>query len=203
MGDWNAKLGRSASKTSNIGMFGLGCRNERGDRLEEFCVTNNLVVGNTLFQHHPRRLWTWMSPGDRVRNQIDYIMIGRRWRSSLQNVKTRPGADCGSDHQLLVATFQLKLRVRRTHQPPVRYDEDSIPLQFTLEVRNRFSQLLQISEVEQTPNELWENMKEVVQTSAKKHIPKKRKKKQPWITKRTLNLADERRSAKAEGNIDE
>ena len=130
-------------------------------------------MGNTLFQHHPRRLWTWMSPGDRVRNQIDYIMIGRRWRSSLQNVKTRPGADCGSDHQLLVATFQLKLRVRRTHQPPVRYDVDSIPSQFTLEVRNRFSQLLQISEVEQTPNELWENMKEVVQTSAKKHIPKK------------------------------
>ena len=116
----------------------------------------------------------------------------------MQNVKTRPGADCGSDHQLLVATFQLKLRVRRTHQPPVRYDVDSIPSQFTLEVRNRFSQLLQISEVEQTPNELWENMKEVVQTSAKKHIPKKkRKKKQPRITKRTLNLADERRSATA------
>ena len=83
MGDWNAKLGKSASKTSNIGMFGLGCRNERGDRLEEFCVTNNLVIGNTLFQHHQRRLWTWMSPGDRARNQIDYIMIGRRWRPSL------------------------------------------------------------------------------------------------------------------------
>ena len=65
MGNWNAKLGRSASKTSNIGTFGLGCRHERGDRLEEFCVTNNLVVGNTLFQHHPRRLWTWMSPGDK------------------------------------------------------------------------------------------------------------------------------------------
>ena len=76
---------------------------------------------------------------------------------------------------------------------------NNIPSQFTLEVRNRFSQLLQISEAEQTPNELWENMKEVVQTAAKKHIPKKRKKKQPWITKRTLNLADERRSAKAEG----
>ena len=150
------------------------CINERSDRLEEFCVTNNLVVANTLFQHHPRRLWTWMIPGDRVRNQIDVIMIGRRWRSSLQFVKTRPGADCGSDHQLLVATFQLKLRVRRTHRPPVKYDVDNIPLQFTLEVRNRFSQLLQNSEVEQTPNELWENMKEVVQTSAKKHIPKKK-----------------------------
>ena len=76
---------------------------------------NNLVVGNTLFQHHTRRLWTWMSPGDRVRNQIDYIMIGRRWQSSLQNVKTRPGADCGSDHQLLVATFQLKLSEEHTN----------------------------------------------------------------------------------------
>ena len=59
-----------------------------------------------LLQHHRRRLWTWSSPGDRVRNQIDYIMIGRR----LQNVKTRPGADCGSDHQLLAAKFRLKFK---------------------------------------------------------------------------------------------
>ena len=114
LGDWNAKIGKSSVKTANIGTFGLGERNERGDRLEEFCITNDLVVGNTLFQHHPRRLWTWMSPGDLTRNQIDYILIGRRWRSSVQNVKTLPSADCGSDHQLLGAKLKLKLKVKQS-----------------------------------------------------------------------------------------
>lgn len=146
LGDWNAKLGKSTTKTANVGTYGLGIRNERGDRLEEFCVTNNLMVGNTFFHHHPRRLWTWKSPGDCVRNQIDYIMIGNRWRSSLQNVKTRPGADCGSDHQLLAAKFRLKLKAKRSSAPPSRYDVDDIPPQFTLEVRNRFTQLLKSEE---------------------------------------------------------
>ena len=63
-------------------------------------------------QHHPRRLWIWMSLGDGVRNQIDYILIGLRWKSALQNVKTLPGADCGSDHQLLLAKMKLRLKAK-------------------------------------------------------------------------------------------
>jgi hypothetical protein len=203
LGDWNAKIGKSGTKTPNIGTFGLGRRNERGDRLEEFCVTNDLVVGNTLFQHHPRRLWTWMSPGDGTRNQLDYILIDKRWKSSLQNVKTLPGADCGSDHQLLVAKMRLKLKAKKSEAPPTRYDVGNIPEQFTVDVRNRFQELLRSGEEEQTPNELWDDMREVVISAAKKHIPKKKRKKQPWITKTTLNLAEERRKAKAEGNRNE
>ena len=190
----------STTKTVNIGTFGLGTRNERGDRLEEFSITNNLVVSNTFFQHHPRRLWTWKSPGDGVRNQIDYILISKRWKSSLQNVKTLPGADCGSDHQLLMAKMRIKLKVKKSEAPPARYDVHEIPQKFTVEVRNRFQQLLQTDEEEQTPNELWEDMKAVVVTEAKKHIPKKKRKKQPWISVDTLKLAEERRKAKVEGN---
>ena len=59
-------------KSDNIGHCGLGDRNERGDLLEDFCVANELVATNTTFQQHPRRLYTLTSPGDRVRNQIDY-----------------------------------------------------------------------------------------------------------------------------------
>ena len=77
MDDWNAKIGKTMSSNNSIGIHGLGEINERGDRLEEFCLTNNLFVGNTLLQHHQRRLWTWMSPRDGIRNQIDYIMINR------------------------------------------------------------------------------------------------------------------------------
>ena len=99
MGDWNAKIEKSVHKSDNIGAYGLGDRNERGDMLEDFCVANELVVTNTTFQQHPRILYTWTSPGDRVSNQIDYILIGRRWRTTNLVTKTRPSADCGSDHQ--------------------------------------------------------------------------------------------------------
>ena len=68
MGDWNAKIGRT-EKSEYVGQYGLGTRNERpGDKLEEFCMANGLIVGNTLFQHHPRRLWTWASPDGITRN---------------------------------------------------------------------------------------------------------------------------------------
>ena len=86
MGDWNAKIDKSKVKTKNIhdiGTFGLGTRNERRNRLEEFCMTNNVIVGNSMFQHHSRRLWTRMIPGDGVGNQIDYILNGLRWKSAL------------------------------------------------------------------------------------------------------------------------
>ena len=67
-------------------------------RLIEFCQENALVIANTLFQQHKRRLYTWTSPDGQYRNQIDYILCSQRWRSSIQLAKTRLGADCGSDH---------------------------------------------------------------------------------------------------------
>ena len=69
-----------------------------------------LVIANTLFQQHKRRLYTWTSPDDQHQNQIDYILCSQRWRSSIQSAKTRLGADCGSDHKLLIAKFRLKLK---------------------------------------------------------------------------------------------
>ena len=98
MGDWNAKIGKSVRKSDNTGPYGLGDRNERGDLMEDFCVANEQVVTNTTFQQHPRRLHTGTSPGDRLRNQIDYILIGRRWRTINLVNTTRPSADCGNDH---------------------------------------------------------------------------------------------------------
>ena len=114
-------------------------------------------VTNTTCQQHPRRLYTWTSPGDRVRNQIDYILIGRRWRSTI--LVTKKSADCGSDHQLLVAKIKIKLRQKKRRSVPVRYDIETIP---HFAVTNRFAALLRVAEEEQTPNELWEEAKEVM-----------------------------------------
>ena len=113
----NAKVG-SQETPGVTGKFGLGIQNEAGQRLIEFCQENALVITNTLFQQHNRRLYTWTSPDGQHRNQIDYIICSQRWRSSIQSTKTRPGPDCGSDHELLIAKFRLKLKkVGETTRP--------------------------------------------------------------------------------------
>ena len=108
--------------------------------LIEFCQENALVI-NTLFQQHERRLYTWISPDGQYQNQIDYILCSQRWRSSIQSTKTRPGADCGSDHELLIAKFRLKLKKAGKTTRPFRYDLNQIPYDHTVEVRNRFKGL--------------------------------------------------------------
>ena len=109
IGDWNAKLG-SQEIPEVIGKFGLGVQNEAGQRITEFCQENILVIANTLFQQHKRKLYTWTSVDGQYRNQTDYILCNQRWGSSIKSAKTRPGADCGSDHEFLIAKFRLKLK---------------------------------------------------------------------------------------------
>ena len=94
IGDWNAKVG-SQETPGVTDKFGLGVQNEAGQRLIEFYHKNALVIANTLFQQHKRRLYTWTSPDGKHRNQIDYILWSQRWRRSIQLAKRRPGADCG------------------------------------------------------------------------------------------------------------
>ena len=111
-----------------MGKFGLGVQNEVGQRLREFCQENALVIANTLFQQHKRRLYTWTSPDGQHQNQTDYILCSQRWRSSMQSAKTRPVADCGSDHELLlIAKFRLKLKKVGKTTRLFRYDLNQIP----------------------------------------------------------------------------
>ena len=101
IGDRNAKVGRQEIP-GVTGKFGLGVQNEAGQRLTEFCQENTLAIANILFQQHKRRLYTWTSPDGQSQNQIDHILYNQRWRSSIQSAKTRPGAYCGSDLELLI-----------------------------------------------------------------------------------------------------
>ena len=109
IGDGNAKVG-SQEIPGVTGKFGLGVQNEVGQRLTEFCQRNAMVIANSLFQQHKRRLYVWTSPDGQHQNQINYILCSQRWRSSIQLAKTRLGADYGSDHILLIAKFRLKLK---------------------------------------------------------------------------------------------
>ena len=136
----NAKLG-SQETPGVTGKFGLGMRNEAGQRLIEFCQENALLIANTLCPQHKRRLYTWTSPDGQHQNQIDYILCSQRWRSSIQSTEPRPGADCGSDHELLIAKFRLKLNKVGKTTRPFRYDLNQISYDYTVEVRNRFKGL--------------------------------------------------------------
>ena len=113
-GDWNAKIGEDASKNWK-GTCGQYCNpgaNERGLRVLEFAIYNKLKVVNTFGPHKPSRRWTWHSQGVDYHNQIDYIMVKRRFQSSVSIAKTRsfPGADVGSDHELVMMTFKHRLQ---------------------------------------------------------------------------------------------
>ena len=140
--------------------------------LIEFCQENALVITNTLFQQHKRRLYTRTSPDSQHRNQIDYIPCSQRWRSSIQAAKTSLGADCGSDHELLIAKFRLKLKKVGKTTRLFRYDLNQIPYDYTVEVRNRFKGLDLIDRV---PKELWTEVCDIVQEAVITTIPKKKK----------------------------
>ena len=94
-----------------------------------------------------------------------------KWRSSIQSEKTRPGADCGSDHELLIAKFRLKLKKVGKTTKPFRYDLNQIPYDYTVEVRNRFKELDMIDRV---PDELWMEVHDIYRRQGSRPSPRKR-----------------------------
>lgn len=115
MGDWNAKVGSRASGTSNeadvMGFFGLGIRNERGERLIRFCRKHQLFITNTMFKKKPNKKWTW-SLDLITRNEIDYILTAHK--SCVKNVEVLNRFDFSSDHRMVRMTFELKKKLWRT-----------------------------------------------------------------------------------------
>ena len=169
IGDWNAKV-ESQEIPGVTGKFGLGVQNEAWQRLTEFCQENTLIIGNTLFQQHKRQLYTWTSADAQHQNQIDYILCSQRWRSSIQSEKTRPEADCGSDHELLIANFRLKLKREGKTTRPFGYNLNQIPYGYTVEMTNR-SKGLDLRD--RVHKELWIGVCDIVQETMIKTVPKK------------------------------
>ena len=158
---------------------------------------NALVIANTLLQQHKRRLDTWTSPDGQYRSQIDYILCSQRWRNSIQSAKTRPGADCGSDHELLLAKFRLKLKKVGETTRPFMYNLNEIPYDYTMKVTNRFKGLDLIDRV---PEELWTEVRDTLQEARIKTIPKENKcKKAKWLPEEALQIDVNRREGKGKG----
>ncbi|XP_037870090.1 LINE-1 retrotransposable element ORF2 protein [Bombyx mori] len=200
MGDFNSKIGANSNLYNNcVGKFGLGLRNERGERLMRFANENGLTVANSLFQHHPRRLYTWTSPGGKHRNQIDYILIRSRWRTSVLNAHTLHGACCGSDHELLVAKIRLKLKAARSPRAQRRI-EVTDRAKFTAAFERKWTEWIDVNHNEATPEMLWSKAKHLIQNAVIEFKPiSEMRKRQHWMTDGTLALIEERRRKKAQG----
>ncbi|VDP65680.1 unnamed protein product [Schistosoma mattheei] len=111
MGDLNAKVGIDNTGYEDImRRHGLGERNENGERFANMCAINILVIGNTAFPHKRIHKATWISPDHTTENQIDHICINKKFRRTMEDVRTRRGANIASDHHLVVANLKLKLK---------------------------------------------------------------------------------------------
>lgn len=201
MGDFNAKVGKGKEEDV-VGNYGLGMRNDRGDRLIRFCVEKKLVISNTFFELPKRRLYTWKSPADTcervIRNQIDFICISRRYRNAIISAKTYPGADVPSNHNLLAAKIRVKLKkVTKTKCHPrfnrKKWENPEARENITRELNNQVQRLSE----ENDPIKLWESFKNTLQRVQEDHLMEGNpKNKQSWMTEEILALMDIRRSFK-------
>ena len=130
-GNWKAKVGEEAQED-----WGEVCRpfcnpetNDRGLKLLDFATYNNLLLANTLGNHNPSRRWTWHIPDRTHHSQIYYILVKKRFRSDIKTARTRtfPCAAVGSDHGMVMMTFQTHLKnSRKPTQPRIRFDLEKL-----------------------------------------------------------------------------
>lgn len=207
MGDFNAKVGKE--KTLNVtGEFGLGKRNERGNRLIQFCQEEEYVISNTLYKLPERRLYTWKSPQDKAdnvtRNQVDYIMINKRFKSSLINVKTYPGADVPSDHNLLMARVRIRLasnKIKRTRNQLNLANLDNTKIKE--ELKRQINYILVASNDVENPIDTWNKAVENIRATTNQQLGTNVKTaKQKWMNDEILKMMDERRKHRS-NNTDE
>ncbi|GFO47128.1 craniofacial development protein 2-like protein [Plakobranchus ocellatus] len=123
MGDFNAKIGDERVEDV-VGPSDIGTINERGSRLIEWCQINDFTITHTWYQNHPRRQWTWKSPGDRSINKIDFFVIQNRFRNPVKTSKSLPEADFDSDHIPIMCKFQIKLKKERKAKANPKFQMD-------------------------------------------------------------------------------
>ncbi|XP_035677191.1 uncharacterized protein LOC118416215 [Branchiostoma floridae] len=205
MGDLNAKVGSDNSgREDAMGRHGCGSINDNGERLVDLCLSNRLVIGGTIFPHKTIHKLTWNSPDGHTINQIDHVMVNKKWQRSVLDVRAYRGADVGSDHHLVVTKVRLKLRA----SPPTKqrckvFDtsklrKPEIRREFALELRNRFKALENLVD-EEEPNVVetsWDTITKVYSETAKKVLGHRKRKDKEWLTQETWRKIEERKVAK-------
>jgi hypothetical protein len=203
MGDFNAQVGKGKDG-KEVGNYGYGTRNERGDRLIEFCREQDMIIGNTHFCNHPRRLYTWSHPNQVNKSQIDYILIQARYRNALTRVCTRKEADIDSDHQLLVGEIRLKMKIiKPKRKPAITWNLEKIKELGTKKVEDMIkedNEERNQKDDAENADEMWRRLKYDWIKKAEKTIGRRQHvARKPWVTPEMISLMDEKRKWKNVG----
>jgi hypothetical protein len=201
LGDFNAKLGREDTFKPTIGNESLHeDSNDNGVRVVNFATSKNLVVKSTMFPHRNIHKYTWTSPD----GKIDHVLIDRSWHSSILDVQSFRGADCDTDHYLVVAKTRERLAVIK--QAAQKFDAERFNLkklselevrkQNQIKISNRFAAFENLN-VSEDINRAWENIKESIKISAKESLRLyERRQHKPWFDKECSKFLDQRKQAK-------
>ena len=202
-GDMNAKVGNDNwAHESVMGKHGLGQRNDNGERLCDMCDMNELVITGTLFPHKTIHKVTWVSPDGNTMNQIDHVLISRRFRNSVKDTRVYRSADIGSDHHLVCTVVKLRLSKQTAGKKRCRVKYDTARLrneevlrQFNVALQNRYQVLeneeTAVEESEEVEQD-FEVMKKAYTEVAETVLGRPRKKKKPWISEESWSLIDQR-----------
>ena len=206
MGDFNAKIGKdNIGKETIMGTHAMGTMNENGELFTDFCAFNDLVIGGSIFQHKNIHKETWISPDGCTRNQIDYITISRKWRRSLQDTRSKRGADVASDHHLVAGTLKIKLRAYRdtADRPHIKFNtqrlkEKNLRDAFSTSL-NRFEALNLVTE--ETPlEEHWCGLRDTLTNTCQEVLDKREWKSKEWLSGETWQMIRSRREIKQKIN---
>jgi hypothetical protein len=150
LGDFNAKVGRENVFKPTIGKESLHeINNDNGVRIVNFATSKNLVVKSTMFPHRKIHKHTWTFPDGNTHNQIDQVLIDRRRHSSILDVRSFRGADCDTDHYLVVAKVRERLALSKRVAQKIdtkrfnvkELNEEDIKEQYLVTIRNKFAAL--------------------------------------------------------------
>ncbi|KAK6019351.1 endonuclease/exonuclease/phosphatase family protein [Ostertagia ostertagi] len=197
-GDLNARTGADRTGWEPVmGRFGVGEMNNNGLRLLSFATFNDLVIGNSLYQHARKHQLTWRNPSGHDSAVLDYVLINSRYRSSLKDVRAMRGPDCGSDHYLLRAVVQLRLQCakRGKRQPKVDWEQLmklEVKQGFQIALSNQFAAFTEVGTVDEEERQT----AKVITECATQLCPVLRRRTKPWISDETLQLVDKRRKVK-------
>ncbi|VDO54474.1 unnamed protein product [Schistosoma margrebowiei] len=191
-----------------MGRHGLGERNENGERFTSRCAFNKLVINGTIFPHKRVHETTWTSPDHTTQNQIDHICINKTFRRTIEDVKTKRGADIASDHHLLVAKMKLKLKKHWTMGRTISQKFNTAFLQdtnklnkFKIDLSNNFQAFHDLLNDEGTTVESnWKGIKEAITSTCHEVRGHKKHHHKEWITVDTLDKIQEKRNKKASIN---
>ena len=204
IGDMNAKVGNSSDTNSSnpsIGPHGMGVRNDNGSRLVNFCDRAGLIIGGTMFPHRDIHKGTWRSPNMIYVNQIDHIIISRRHRSFLKDVRVFRGADIGqTDHYLVVSKVKVKLRKipKNTRKPAFdssKLVNQSVRDEFNRKLEMKVEDLPELSEISEI-EEAWSSLKKAYMETAEEVLGRKRGRREEWISEEAWQVIQEKKELK-------